>query len=375
MKATIKDVARVAGVSPSTVSRALHDSPRISEKVRERVKQAAKELDFHPNQMAKSLVSRKTRIVGIVFPGDVSKSLGNPFYPSLLQGLGRAAGERRYHLLLVTGGGEVSAEEASRQAVDSGYVSGLVLLAAEDVPTRDPGVPVVVIGHPRDEAGWHYVDNDNVAAGRAATQHLLAHGHRRILLLGYDRRYIFTVDRRLGYEQALGEAGISARREWIVTSRPIRDPDAGEELAAVFRAADTGDGVLHTHFLRHKAREDINLVAGGSGDQQIGLLHIRLLLHIVAGAVAAYAHHIIDVDDVLNQMWILVDHCDPVLHGQMARQGHAHLARAHNDDLHAVLHPFFRRDRFRWGSSGAILPHYSGYIGKSKYLFRQISKK
>ena len=127
------------------------------------------------------------------------------------------------------------------------------------------------------------------------------------------------------------------------------------QLAAVFRAADTGDGVLHTHFLRHKAREDINLVAGGSGDQQIGLLHIRLLLHIVAGAVAAYAHHIIDVDDVLNQMWILVDHCDPVLHGQMARQGHAHLARAHNDDLHAVLHPFFRRDRFRWGSSGAIL--------------------
>ena len=78
MKATIKDVARAAGVSPSTVSRALHDSPRISEKVRERVKQAAKALDFHPNQMAKSLVSRKTRIVGIVFPGDVSKSLGGP---------------------------------------------------------------------------------------------------------------------------------------------------------------------------------------------------------------------------------------------------------------------------------------------------------
>lgn len=238
MKATIKDVARAAGVSPSTVSRALHDSPRISEKVRERVKQAAKALDFHPNQMAKSLVSRKTRIVGIVFPGDVSKSLGNPFYPSLLQGLGRAAGERRYHLLLVTGGGEVSAEEASRQAVDSGYVSGLVLLAAEDVPTRDPGVPVVVIGHPRDEAGWHYVDNDNVAAGRAATQHLLAHRHRRILLLGYDRRYIFTVDRRLGYEQALDDAGIKVRKAWIVTSRPIQEPDASEKLIAIFRAKD-----------------------------------------------------------------------------------------------------------------------------------------
>ena len=223
MKATIKDVARVAGVSPSTVSRALHDSPRISEKVRERVKQAAKELDFHPNQMAKSLVSRKTRIVGIVFPGDVSKSLGNPFYPSLLQGLGRAAGERRYHLLLVTGGG---AEEGGRQVVDGGYASGLILLAAEDAPTRDPGVPVVVIGHPREEAGWYYVDNDNVAAGRAGTEYLLSRGHRRILLLGYDRRYIFTVDRRLGYEQALAAADIPVRRDWIVPTAAVCMDDA-----------------------------------------------------------------------------------------------------------------------------------------------------
>ena len=228
MKATIKDVARAAGVSPSTVSRALHDSPRISEAVRARVKQAAKELDFHPNQMAKSLVSRRTRIVGIVFPGDMSKSLGNPFYPSVLQGLGHAADERRYHLLLVTGGG---AEEGGRQVVDGGYASGLILLAAEDAPTRDPGVPVVVIGHPREEAGWYYVDNDNVAAGRAGTEYLLSRGHRRILLLGYDRRYIFTVDRRLGYEQALDAADIPVRRDWIVPSRLIQELG---ELAPLF---------------------------------------------------------------------------------------------------------------------------------------------
>lgn len=235
MKATIKDVAKAAGVSPSTVSRALHDNPRISQTVRDRVKRAAQALDFHPNQMAKSLVSRETRIVGIVFPGDVSKNLGNPFFPSVLQGLGHAAEERRYHLLLVAGGGAVSTAEASRQAVASGYVSGLILLAAEDVPSEMADVPVVVIGHPREAAEWYSVDNNNVEAGRAAARYLLAHGHRRIMLLGYDRRYIFTTDRCRGYEQALCEAGVPLRRDWVVAGDALQQPDG---LEAVFRAKD-----------------------------------------------------------------------------------------------------------------------------------------
>ena len=75
------------------------------------------------------------------------------------------------------------------------------------------------------------MDNDNVAAGRAGTEYLLSRGHRRILLLGYDRRYIFTVDRRLGYEQALDAVDIPVRRDWIVPSRLIQEPG---ELAPLF---------------------------------------------------------------------------------------------------------------------------------------------
>ena len=69
MKVTIKDVAKAAGVSPSTVSRALHDNPRISEEMRKQIKKIAQEMDFHPNQMARSLVSRRSRIIGVVFSG------------------------------------------------------------------------------------------------------------------------------------------------------------------------------------------------------------------------------------------------------------------------------------------------------------------
>ncbi|MEG0639961.1 MAG: LacI family DNA-binding transcriptional regulator, partial [Clostridia bacterium] len=198
MKTTIKDVAKACGVSPSTVSRALHSSPRISEKVRAHITEMAQEMNFHPNQMASSLVNRKSRVVGIVFPGNAGDSLGHPFYPAVLQGLGHVAGERRYHMLLSTGGEAVSSAEAIRQMEDSGYASGLIVLAAQDSPEARVNLPVVVIGHPNHANGHDSVDTDNVKAGYTATRYLLERGHRRILLLGHDPQFTVTLDRKRG---------------------------------------------------------------------------------------------------------------------------------------------------------------------------------
>ena len=234
MKVTIKDVAKAAGVSASTVSRALHDNNRISPEVRQRVQQVAQEMDFHPNQMARSLVNRKTRIVGIVFPGDVGQSLGHPFYPAVLQGIGHAASEQRYHLLLATGSEAVTSAEAGRNLVESGYISGLVLLAAEDAPSENPGVPMVIIGHPADADTPYCVDNDNILAGRQAVQYLTQRGHERILLLGFDRQFMVTVDRRKGYEQGLRDANLPFRREWVVPSRYLTNDTDIELLRQIF---------------------------------------------------------------------------------------------------------------------------------------------
>ena len=115
------------------------------------------------------------------------------------------------------------------------------------------------------------------------------------------------------------------------------------QLPAVLRIPDPGDGVLHAQLLGHQAGEDVDLIAGGGRDQQLRVLHVRFLLHVIAGAVSADSHHVIDVDDIFNQVWVLVDDGDLVVHGQMPRQCHAHLSRAHDHDLHNVR-PFSCRE-------------------------------
>ncbi len=236
MKVTIKDVAKAAGVSPSTVSRALHDNNRISHEVRQKVRQVAQELNFHPNQMARSLVDRKTRIVGIVFPGDAGQSLGHPFYPAVLQGLGHAASEEKYHLLLATGSQAVTSAEAGRNLAQSGYISGLVLLAAEDEPTEELGVPTVVVGRPLKSQSPFFVDTDNVKLGQEAVRYLTRRGHKRILFLGFDKQFVVTVDRLAGYKKALNEEGLPIRPEWIVSSRFNRNTTDNEHLRQIFRS-------------------------------------------------------------------------------------------------------------------------------------------
>lgn len=245
MKVTIKDVAKAAGVSPSTVSRALHDNPRISEEMRKQIKKIALEMDFHPNQMARSLVSRRSRIIGVVFPGEIGESMNHSFYPSVLQGLGHVAGARRYHMLLGTGAEGDSIAEAVHQLSDSGYAEGLIVLAAEAVPAaHTAGLPVVTLGHPANAENGYYVDNDNIAAGQAATRYLLERGHKHVALLGYDPQFMVTADRRKGYQQALEEAGLPYRQEDVVPIRYLENTTDEGMLRSLFEKPDRPTGVV-----------------------------------------------------------------------------------------------------------------------------------
>lgn len=244
MKATIKDVAKVAGVSPSTVSRALQNNPRISEAVRSRIRQIAEDMGFRPNPIARSLVNRETRVIGVVFPADLSESLAHPFYPKVLQGLGQAAAQRSYYMLMGTGQEGQSTAEVVRSLEDSGYVSGLVLLAAEKGFQTDCSLPMVTIGRPGGTDKTCCVDNDNISVGREAAQYLIDRGHKKIMLLGWDSQYAVTIHRRAGFEQALRENGLPLREDWIIPTRFLDKNTDSTALLNVFRKEDRPTAVV-----------------------------------------------------------------------------------------------------------------------------------
>ncbi|BAS27006.1 LacI family DNA-binding transcriptional regulator [Limnochorda pilosa] len=213
MPVTIKDVARSAGVSPSTVSRVISDHPRISQGTKERVRRAMKELGYHPNAIARSLVTQSSRTLGLVMSRAAEAALANPFFPEVIRGIGSVANQARYALLLSTSLTPRQELEECQEMLESHRVDGLVLLASrvEDrLVTRlaRRGYPFVVVGRvPEDQEVW-WVNNDNAAAAREAVEHLLGLGHRRVGCLAGAPEYLVTQDRVTGYRQALEAHGL-----------------------------------------------------------------------------------------------------------------------------------------------------------------------
>lgn len=209
---TIKDVAKLANVSPSTVSRVLADSNRISQPTKERVRKAMEELDYYPNFLARSLITRASRTLGLVLSRPADSAFSNPFFPAILRGISQVTQSRQYNLLLVTTENPVEEEEQCLRMFSEKRVDGLILLTprTNDLLIRSltrVNCPFIVAGRATGK-GCHSVNNDNIKAAYTAVSHLLSLGHRRIALLNGPESYTFCQDRYLGYCQALEDAGI-----------------------------------------------------------------------------------------------------------------------------------------------------------------------
>ncbi|WP_416825368.1 LacI family DNA-binding transcriptional regulator [Ectobacillus polymachus] len=208
---SINEVAKLANVSKSTVSNVFSQKRPISKEVTERVLQAAKELKYKPNYLARSLAIKQTRIIGINMPRERAKF--SQFHLSLLNGVLSECYEKGYRLLIN------SLADTFKEKVEfiaSDPVDGEIILdPADDKDKRmedrmNQGVPFVVVGKPPKilETSIPYVDNDNFAVGSQVTQYLLSLGHKRILFLNAPKYRTVSIDRYQGYKHALTSAGL-----------------------------------------------------------------------------------------------------------------------------------------------------------------------
>ncbi len=219
MNITIIDVAKAAGVSPSTVSRVISGSTRISAATSKKVKEIMEELGYHPNAMAKNLVSRTTMTIGLLLPRNADEAFLDIFFPEVTRGILSQANRSGYDLLLKTGMTECEEVEAVTKLVKGRRVDGIILLQSrsKDAVVRflhEEKFPFVLIGRTPEFTDIMTVDNDNRQAAYDVTRHLLQQGHTRIGFVGGPLEMVVSSDRFDGYRSAMQEAGIEPRPDW-----------------------------------------------------------------------------------------------------------------------------------------------------------------
>jgi DNA-binding LacI/PurR family transcriptional regulator len=211
--ATIKDVAKLAGVSPSTVSRVLADNRRISPATKERVKKIITELNYHPNMIARSLIKRSSHTLGLILSRSTDSAFSNPFFSEIIRGISVVTQSYHYNLMLATAEDYVEEAKQCLRMVTEKRVDGILLLASRVNDELIPELlkndyPFVVVGRAPDLNKCYSVNNDNIQAAYSAVRHLFNLGHQRIALLNGPEEFIFCQDRYEGYRFAFREYGI-----------------------------------------------------------------------------------------------------------------------------------------------------------------------
>lgn len=207
---TIREVARQAKVSVGTVSNVLAGSATVRPELRRRVEDAMRGLDYHPNQIARSLKTRQTKTLGMVI-----SDITNPFFPQVVRGAEDAAIASGYLLITLNTDDSPERERRALSMLRAQKVDGLLLTVAasrDDMhhveQFRDSGLPIVCIDRRVPNVSLDLVCSDNARGAQMCMQHLLSRGHRRIGYLSGSAG-LFTAETRLeGFNQALAEAGL-----------------------------------------------------------------------------------------------------------------------------------------------------------------------
>jgi LacI family transcriptional regulator len=210
--ATIKDVARLAGVSPATASQALNGRPRVNSTTRQRVVEAATKLRYAPNLHGRRLARRRAESIAVIQGGNVSTLVSDSFYRVVLGGVVETAQARGYSLTITPAPGHGTRPADLVRILGHGAVDGALVVGVLEeewlFALREPGLPLVLVDTYLPGSDLPAVVPDYHAGARLATEHLLRLGHRRIGLLGAAVSYPFGRETHEGYAEALAAGGL-----------------------------------------------------------------------------------------------------------------------------------------------------------------------
>lgn len=222
MAVTIRDVAALAGVSPSTVSRTCKNHSSISKETKEKVRSAMAQLGYEPNIQPAAEKKEQSQIIGIILPPSSRDVYENAFYLEAIRGISQFCNGREYVSTVVTGQDDEEVLRAIKTLVKDEQVGGfIVLYSKQDDVIIDylysEGLLYVLIGKAKQYSNQTiYIDNDNLLAGREATEYLYSLGHKKIAYVGSEDIMLFSAERKAGYRLALMEHNLEIRPEYCV---------------------------------------------------------------------------------------------------------------------------------------------------------------
>ena len=229
---SIQDIAETAGVSHSTVSRALHNSDLIRPEVRQRIQQLAQEMGYTPNAVAQSLKVQRTNTIGLVIA-----SIADPFAGRVVRGIEEVAQANQISLLLSVSHNDPELELGIIETFHRRRVDGVISATAQ---IRGPymarltqlKMPTVLINQQAESEAdqLHSVDADDYAGARQAVEHLLALGHRKIGYMGVGNRVQSNRRRFAGYCDTLSSAGIAVDAQWVRIAPTVNNLRADDVL-------------------------------------------------------------------------------------------------------------------------------------------------
>ncbi len=323
-KVTIKDIARIANVSHTTVSRALNDKSRICKATKEKILSIAKELNYRPDFVARSLVMKRTRTLGLVIT-----TIVNPFYPELAQGIETTANSLGYNIILCCTHSDLSTEKQYINMLRSKGVDGIIFTSAHiDDPNigelAEENFPIVLVNRrvyePAVKAKVDYVGINNILGGYWAVEHLIKLGHQRIGIIGGRPDSSVGLERVEGGMKAFGAYGLRVSGDYCLEGDFLKGSgyDAGGRLmkmvdppSAVFATNDymalgaygaivdggfripEEIGLVGFNDIEFSATKGIELTTIGQKKYEMGTIAVKMLVDRIEGRRTEGAQEII----------------------------------------------------------------------------------